>query len=89
MPAPLVAGKACCKPMGVRFEADCDNAPDLPEAFPRDVRKAFSSSILYAGRYTAERGARLLDAGPADLIGFGRRSSPILTCPGASPMAGR
>jgi N-ethylmaleimide reductase len=38
--------------MGVRFEADSDNAPDLPEAFRRDVRKAFSSSILYAGRYT-------------------------------------
>ncbi len=53
-------------------EADWDNAPDLPEAFRRDVRRTFSGRILYAGRYTAERGARLLDANLADLIGFGR-----------------
>ena len=53
-------------------EADWDNAPDLPEAFRRDVRKTFSGRILYAGRYTAERGARLIEAGLADLIGFGR-----------------
>jgi N-ethylmaleimide reductase len=53
-------------------EADWDNAPDLPEAFRHDVRRVFSGSILYAGRYTAERGARLIDAGLADLIAFGR-----------------
>jgi len=53
-------------------EADWDNAPDLPEAFRRDVRAAFSGSIVYAGRYTAERGARLVEAGLADLIAFGR-----------------
>ena len=53
-------------------EADWDNAPDLPEAFRRDVRQSFSGRILYAGRYTAERGARLVEAGLADLIGFGR-----------------
>ncbi|MEB0043151.1 MULTISPECIES: alkene reductase [unclassified Pseudomonas] len=53
-------------------EADWDNAPDLPEQFRRDVRRAFSGRIIYAGRYTAERGARLIDAGLADLIAFGR-----------------
>jgi N-ethylmaleimide reductase len=53
-------------------EADWDNAPDLPHAFRRDVRATFSGCILYAGRYTAERGARLIEAGLADLIAFGR-----------------
>lgn len=53
-------------------EADWDNAPDLPEDFRCAVRQAFSGRILYAGRYTAERGARLVDAGLADLIAFGR-----------------
>jgi N-ethylmaleimide reductase len=53
-------------------EADWDNAPDLPASFRRDVRATFTGRILYAGRYTAERGARLVEAGLADLIGFGR-----------------
>lgn len=53
-------------------EADWDNAPDLPETFRRDVRSIFSGRIIYAGRYTAERGARLVEAGLADLIAFGR-----------------
>ncbi len=53
-------------------EADWDNAPDLPEAFRRDIRQAFSGRIIYAGRYTAERGARLLEAGLADLVAIGR-----------------
>jgi N-ethylmaleimide reductase len=53
-------------------EADWENAPDLPEDFRRAVRQAYSGRIMYAGRYTAERGNRLLDAGLADLIAFGR-----------------
>jgi N-ethylmaleimide reductase len=53
-------------------EADWDNAPDLPDDFRRDVRAAFSGRILYAGRYTAERGARLVESGLADLVAFGR-----------------
>ncbi|EJO95073.1 putative oxidoreductase [Ectopseudomonas mendocina DLHK] len=53
-------------------EADWDNAPDLPESFRRDIRANFSGKILYAGRYTAERGERLIEAGLADLIAFGR-----------------
>jgi N-ethylmaleimide reductase len=53
-------------------EADWENAPELPIAFRRAVRQAFSGRIIYAGRYTAERGARLLEADLADLIAFGR-----------------
>ncbi|MGJ9420793.1 alkene reductase [Massilia sp. CMS3.1] len=53
-------------------EADWENAPDLPPTFRRAVREAFSGKILYAGRYTAEKGARLINAGLADLIAFGR-----------------
>ncbi|EKU83555.1 N-ethylmaleimide reductase [Massilia sp. UYP32] len=53
-------------------EADWDGAPDLPLSFRQAVRAAFSGKILYAGRYTAEKGARLVEAGLADLIAFGR-----------------
>jgi len=53
-------------------EADWDNAPDLPETFRHAVRSTFSGRIIYAGRYTAARGAALVDAGLADLIAFGR-----------------
>jgi len=53
-------------------EADWDNAPELPDDFRREVRHAFSGRIIYAGRYTAERGAQTLDAGLGDLIAFGR-----------------
>ena len=53
-------------------EADWDNAPELPDDFRHEVRQTFSGRIIYAGRYTAERGARMLDAGLADLIAFGR-----------------
>ncbi|OPA84529.1 alkene reductase [Pseudomonas fluorescens] len=53
-------------------EADWDNAPELPETFRRAVRDTFRGRIIYAGRYTAERGEKLLDAGLADLIAFGR-----------------
>ena len=53
-------------------EADWDNAPDLPDSFREAVRSTFSGRIIYAGRYTAERGERLVQAGLADLIAFGR-----------------
>jgi N-ethylmaleimide reductase len=53
-------------------EPDWDHAPELPEDFRRDVRRAFSGRIMYAGHYTAARGIRLLEAGLADLIAFGR-----------------
>lgn len=53
-------------------EADWENAPELPEDFRADVRKAFSGKILYAGKYTPERGVRVVEAGWGDLIAFGR-----------------
>jgi N-ethylmaleimide reductase len=53
-------------------EADWPNAPDLPEAFRREVRNTFSGRIIYAGLYTADRAARLVEAGLADLVAFGR-----------------
>lgn len=53
-------------------EADWDNAPVLPEDFRREVRQTFSGRIIYAGRYTAERGAQTLEDGMGDLIAFGR-----------------
>ncbi len=53
-------------------EADWENAPDLPVAFRRAVREVFSGRVIYAGKYTVERGARLLASGLADLVAFGR-----------------
>jgi N-ethylmaleimide reductase len=53
-------------------EADWDNAPDLPPSFRLAVRDAYSGCIIYAGKYSAERGARLLMSGLADMIAFGR-----------------
>lgn len=53
-------------------EADWDNAPDLPLSFRQAVRKTYSGRIIYAGKYTVERGARLLETGLADMIAFGR-----------------
>jgi N-ethylmaleimide reductase len=53
-------------------EADWDDAPELPETFRADVRKHFSGRILYAGKYTAERGVNVVEKGWGDLIAFGR-----------------
>ncbi|WP_336777735.1 alkene reductase [Pantoea sp. USHLN256] len=53
-------------------EADWDNAPDMPEAFRREIRRVFSGRIIYAGRYTAERAEKMIRSNYADLIAFGR-----------------
>jgi N-ethylmaleimide reductase len=53
-------------------EADWENAPELSESFRSAVREVFSGRILYAGKYTAERGKRVLEAGWGDLVAFGR-----------------
>jgi N-ethylmaleimide reductase len=53
-------------------EADWDNAPELPETFRVAVRQAFSGLIIYAGKYTAARGERVIQKGWGDLIAFGR-----------------
>ncbi|VDY65534.1 alkene reductase [Shimwellia blattae] len=53
-------------------EADWDNAPDLPHAFCQALRETFRGVLMYAGKYTAEKANRMLDAGLGDLFGFGR-----------------
>lgn len=53
-------------------EADWDNAPELPATFRSAARAAFSGRIIYAGKYTAERGEQMIDAGWGDLVAFGR-----------------
>lgn len=53
-------------------EADWEDAPELPEAFRVDIRNTFSGKILYAGKYTPERGNQVIEAGWGDLVAFGR-----------------
>ena len=53
-------------------EADWENAPEMPEDFRRAVRQTFSGSIMYAGKYTAEKAAQIIENELADLVGFGR-----------------
>lgn len=53
-------------------EADWDDAPVIPEAFREDLRAAFTGPIIVAGNYSAARAERVLAAGHADLVAFGR-----------------
>lgn len=53
-------------------EADWDNAPVMPAAFKEAYRKAFSGTLIYAGKYTKARALEALKNGWADLIAFGR-----------------
>ncbi len=70
-------------------EADWENAPELPETFREAVRKTFSGKIIYAGKYTAERGNRVIKAGWGDLIAFGRPFIANPDLPLVSPTTGR
>lgn len=53
-------------------EADWDNAPVMPVAFKEAYRKAFTGTLIYAGKYTKERALEAIEKGWADLIAFGR-----------------
>ena len=53
-------------------EADWDDAPDMPVTFKQQLREVFPGVMVYAGKYTGERAREALQAGWADLIGFGR-----------------
>jgi len=53
-------------------EADWDDAPHMPLAFKRRLREVFPNTLIYAGKYTAERADAALREGWADLIAFGR-----------------
>jgi len=62
-------------------EADWDDAPYMPVEFKRQLRAAFPGTLIYAGKYTAERARAALSEGWADLIAFGRPfvANPDLT----------
>lgn len=53
-------------------EADWEDAPDMPAAFKEALRLVYGGTLIYAGKYTAERAEAALRNGWADLIGFGR-----------------
>ncbi|MDB5480529.1 MAG: NADH:flavin oxidoreductase/NADH oxidase [Caulobacteraceae bacterium] len=53
-------------------EADWDDAPVVPESFREALRARFANTIIVAGRYDPARASRILDAGHADLVAFGR-----------------
>lgn len=53
-------------------EADWDNAPEMSVEFKQAYREAFSGTLIYSGKYSAERAEQALQNGWADLIGFGR-----------------
>ena len=53
-------------------EVDWDDAPDTPISFKRSLRDTYQGVLIYAGRYNAEKAEQAIDAGLADMIGFGR-----------------
>ncbi|CAM3803815.1 alkene reductase [Parendozoicomonas haliclonae] len=53
-------------------EVDWDDAPDTPVSFKLALREAFKGILIYAGRYDLEKANQAIDAGLADMIGFGR-----------------
>lgn len=53
-------------------EVDWDDAPDTPLAFKQALRDAFQGVLILAGRYDAAKAEQTLNAGLADMIGFGR-----------------
>jgi len=53
-------------------EADWDDAPIVPEQFRHDLRKAYSGAIIVAGKYTQERGEKIIGDGLADIVAYGR-----------------
>ena len=53
-------------------EADWDDARQVPEAFRRELRRAFQGRVIVAGKYDAPRAEAILQAGLADLVAFGR-----------------
>ncbi|RYF06748.1 MAG: alkene reductase [Comamonadaceae bacterium] len=53
-------------------EADWDDAPEIPEDFRHALRQAYEGRVIVAGKYDAQRAEKILDAGLADLVAFGR-----------------
>ncbi|MGK4623822.1 alkene reductase, partial [Raoultella ornithinolytica] len=67
---------AWCEQQGIAFihlaEADWDDAPQIPEQFRQSLRETFSGTLIVAGNYDREKAEKILAAGYADLIAFGR-----------------
>ncbi len=53
-------------------EVDWDDAPETPKEFKPAVREAYQGVLIYAGRYNDEKGAKAIEEGVADMVGFGR-----------------
>ena len=53
-------------------EADWEDAPVIPEAFRHQLRAVYQGVIIVAGKYTRERGAKILGQGLADMVAYGR-----------------
>ena len=53
-------------------EADWEDAPNIPEKFRHALRAVYSGNIIVAGKYTQERAERIISAGLADIVAFGR-----------------
>ncbi|WP_300452511.1 alkene reductase [Accumulibacter sp.] len=53
-------------------EADWDDAPQVPDSFRLELRRAFGGTLIVAGRYDRSRAQAVLATGLADLVAFGR-----------------
>lgn len=53
-------------------EVDWDDAPDTPLSFKKALRNAYRGTLIFAGRYNAEKAQQALNDGLADMIAFGR-----------------
>lgn len=53
-------------------EADWDEAPLVPEDFRRKIRSLYSGTIIVAGNYDKEKGAKIIRDGHTDLVAYGR-----------------
>ncbi|PKG76716.1 alkene reductase [Shewanella sp. GutCb] len=53
-------------------EVDWDDAPETPKEFKPAVRAAYQGVLIYAGRYNSDKGAKAIEDGVTDMVGFGR-----------------
>jgi N-ethylmaleimide reductase len=53
-------------------EADGDDAPAVQDSFRELLRKRYANTIIVSGCYDYARAVRMLEAGHADLVAFGR-----------------
>ncbi|GKP01729.1 TPA: alkene reductase [Klebsiella variicola subsp. variicola] len=72
----ILALAAWCEQQGIAFihlaEADWDDAPAVPQHFRDTLRATFSGTLIVAGNYDQQKAERILTAGFADLVAFGR-----------------